>query len=262
MRFGLVACSLLALLAACAAPSIDASLETDGINLPDRSPEGTNDAGATIPNDSGATTGPATVTLTVNLTGSGTGTVTSTPGGLTCTGTTCTGSFVKGTAVTLSSAPASGSIFEAWSGQCTGAAACSATMDSDVAIGAELTALDGAWAGTYTNTRVASGCTFKNAGNLTADVKVTGTTFSSSETITGLELRSIPSCNLVGSTTGTAPSVDLAVVGNAITGTWTFAVQGVGGTLAFPFTAKVTGKTMTGTWTCATCVGSFTLTKP
>jgi hypothetical protein len=250
-----------ALLAACAAPPIDASLETDGVNLPERSPPA-DDAGSTTTAGDSPATAPSALTLTVTLSGSGGGAITSNPSGLTCMGATCTGSFPRGTAVMLAAAPAPGSVFVAWSGPCTGTGSCAATLDSDVSVGAQLEALDGAWAGTYTNTRVASGCTFKNAGNLTATVKATGTTFSSAETITGLELRSIPSCNLVGSTTGTAPSADLTVAGNTFTGTWTFAVQGAGGTLAFPFTAKVTGKTMTGTWTCATCTGSFTLTKP
>lgn len=248
-------------LVACAAPPIEASLETDGVTLPERT-NVADEGGTTIDEDSGAASQPEQLTLTVTLSGSGAGAITSTPSGVTCTGTTCKGTFARGTAVTLTAAPATGSVFVAWSSACTGAAGCTATMDKDVAVGAELETIEGAWAGTYTNTRVASGCTFNNAGNLTATLKANGAAFASSETITGLELRNIPGCQLVGKTTGTAPLADVTVAGNTITGTWTFAVQNANGTLAFPFTAKVTGKTMTGSWTCPTCVGSFTLTRP
>lgn len=248
-------------LAACAAPPIDATLETDGVTLPER-PASTGDSGTT--SDAGTTlpSQPGQLTLTVTLSGSGAGAITSTPSGVTCKGTTCKGTFPRGTAVTLTAAPATGSVFVVWSSACTGSAACTATMDKDVAIGAELETIEGAWSGTYTNTRVASNCTFNNAGDLTATLKANGAAFASSETITGLELRNIPGCQLVGKTTGTAALADVTVAGNTITGTWTFAVQNASGTLAFPFTAKVMGKSMTGTWTCATCVGSFTLTRP
>lgn len=248
-------------LAACAAPPIEASLETDGVTLPERT-TATSDGGTTGDAGTALPAQPDQLTLTVTLSGSGTGAITSTPSGVTCTGTTCKGSFPRGTAVTLTAAPATGSVFVAWSSACTGSASCTATMDKDLAVGAELETIEGAWSGTYTNTRVASNCTFNNAGNLTAALKANGAAFASSETITGLELRNIPGCQLVGKTTGTAPLADVTVAGNTITGTWTFAVQNASGTLAFPFTAKVTGKTMTGTWTCPTCVGSFTLTRP
>lgn len=252
------------MVAACAAPAIDATLETDGIKLPDRAPgsTGEDEGGATLPGDSGPGPQAGTFTLTVTLTGSGKAAVTSAPAGVTCAGTTCTGTFPRGTVVALTAAPATGSVFGAWSGGCTGTSACSATMNGPVAVTAELQSLEGTWSGTYTNNRVFSACNFTNAGNLVATVKASGATVSSSETITGLELRSIPSCALVAKTSGTAPAADITVAGNTLTGTWTFAVQGANGTLAFPFTAKVTGKTMTGSWTCPTCTGSFTLTTP
>jgi hypothetical protein len=246
--------------AACAAPAIDSALDTDGTKLPDRSPIATDDAGTIGPADSAPLT-PANpkVSLTVALTGSGTGTVTSSPTGLTCAGSTCTGAFDPGTAVALTAVPAAGAVFVAWSGPCTGAA-CAPTLSADLAVGAQLEQLAGAWTGTYTNTRVA-GCTFNNAGDLTAAVTATGATFASAATMTGLELRGGRGCPVLGKTTGSAPSVALTVAANNLTGTWTFAVQS-GGTLAFPFTAKVVGKTMTGSWTCATCTGGFTLTRP
>lgn len=51
---------------------------------------------------------------------SGHGTVTSRPSGISC-GSTCSHVFTYGTAVTLTAAPALGSVFTGWSGSCTGA---------------------------------------------------------------------------------------------------------------------------------------------
>src|SRR5438034_1277182 len=62
-----------------------------------------------------ATFTPQTFTLTVSKTGTGSGTITSSPTGITC-GATCSASFPSGTAVTLTAAPAAGSIFSGWSG--------------------------------------------------------------------------------------------------------------------------------------------------
>ncbi|MBX3186346.1 MAG: hypothetical protein KF819_04990 [Labilithrix sp.] len=249
--------SMVVLFAACGAPDIEDSLATDDIPMPERAPPRP-DAGA--PEGGGPALQPETVTLTVTL--SGPGSIASMPGGVTCAGTTCSGTFERGTAVTLSAASEPGSVFAGWSGACSGTAACATSMDGDVAIGAAFQSLDGPWSGTYTNTRVASGCTFNNAGNLSITFSAAGATLTSAGNVTGLQLRSIPSCALVGTTTGAAPSAAVTLAGDTLTGTWTFAVQGAAGTLAFPFTAKVTDKTITGTWTCPTCAGSFTLTKP
>jgi hypothetical protein len=62
---------------------------------------------------------PAKVLLSVVAGGSGAGTITSTPPGISC-GATCGASFDAGTSVTLSAAPAPGSIFVGWLGACTG----------------------------------------------------------------------------------------------------------------------------------------------
>jgi hypothetical protein len=70
-----------------------------------------------------------TRTLTVEK--AGTGTVTSSPPGITC-GSTCSSSFMEGTIVTLTAAPANGSIFTGWSGGgCSGTGNCNTTMNSD-----------------------------------------------------------------------------------------------------------------------------------
>lgn len=247
------------LVGACSAPSIDASLDTDDVKLPDRSPVTgvAGDGGPPPTTDSGR--GPDELALTVTLSGQGTGTISSTPSGLTCAGTTCKGSFARGTTVTLVAKPASGALFGGWSGGCIGTSACAAKLDAAVNAMADFESLDGSWSGTYTNTRLANGCTFNNAGNLGVTVKATASTFSSAASVTGLELRN-GACQLVGMTTGGSPDATVAIAGDTLTGTWN--VAAAGGSLAFPFTAKVVGKTMTGMWTCSTCTGSFKLTKP
>jgi hypothetical protein len=57
--------------------------------------------------------------LTLAKSGHGSGTVTSRPSGISC-GSTCSRAFKYGTSVTLSAHAASGSVFTAWSGACTG----------------------------------------------------------------------------------------------------------------------------------------------
>ena len=256
-----VAC-LVGVIAACSAPTIDDSLDTDDTPLPDRTPSAAAEAGSSGSSGGGeaGAVAPEALTLTVTLTG--TGAVTSTPTGLTCSGTTCSGTFPKGTAVSLAAAPASGSIFGGWAGACTGSAACATTLvDKDLAVTADFPSLTGAWSGMYTNNRMAFGCTFNNAGNLGVTVTATGTAFSNTANVTGLQLKD-GGCNLVGMTTGASNAAAVTIANDTLTGTWDMNVQGGGGNLAFPFMAKVAGKTMTGTWTCTGCTGGFTLTKP
>jgi uncharacterized repeat protein (TIGR01451 family) len=62
-----------------------------------------------------------TETITVETLGTGRGTVTSDPAGINC-GTDCEGGFVKGTPVTLTATPATGSAIAAWGGACDGTA--------------------------------------------------------------------------------------------------------------------------------------------
>jgi hypothetical protein len=74
------------------------------------------------------------VRLTVVKAGSGTGTVTSSPAGIDC-GSSCTSGFPLGTQVTLTAAPAAGSVFLGWTGGgCSGTGTCTVTMDSGKAV--------------------------------------------------------------------------------------------------------------------------------
>lgn len=76
-----------------------------------------------------ATFSVAQQTLTVTRSGAGTGTVTSAPAGINC-GATCTSPFPQGSSVTLTAAPGAGSLFNGWSGACTGTGACRLSMSA------------------------------------------------------------------------------------------------------------------------------------
>ncbi len=68
--------------------------------------------------------------LTVKKAGDGTGSVSSNVGGITC-GEQCVKSFTSGTSLSLTATPANSEHeFLGWSGACSGAGACSVTMDS------------------------------------------------------------------------------------------------------------------------------------
>jgi hypothetical protein len=79
--------------------------------------------------EAATTTAATTEPLTVARAGTGSGTVTSAPAGIDC-GATCAVSFPVGSSVGLTATPADGSAFTGWSGDCSGAAACTVTMDT------------------------------------------------------------------------------------------------------------------------------------
>ena len=64
--------------------------------------------------------------------------MTSSPPGISCPGT-CSAAFPQGTSVTLSVSPESGARFKDWSGACSGAGACTVTMNSAMNVSAVFT---------------------------------------------------------------------------------------------------------------------------
>ncbi len=70
--------------------------------------------------------------VTVSLAGTGTGSVTD--GGAISCPSSCIGSYAQGSTMSLTAAPAPGSVFTGWSGDCTGSAACDVTVNSATAI--------------------------------------------------------------------------------------------------------------------------------
>ncbi len=88
---------------------------------------------------------PISSTLTVTRSGSGSGTVTSTPTGIDCgatstTGLACSASYASSASVTLTATPDTGSVFDGWSGDCTGTStSCTVTMTAPKSVSATFT---------------------------------------------------------------------------------------------------------------------------
>jgi len=80
--------------------------------------------------------------LVVSLAGTGSGTVTSSPGGVSCS-PGCAHDFAAGTSVVLTPAPASGSSFAGWSGACSGTGTCQVTLNAATSVTATFNAEGG-----------------------------------------------------------------------------------------------------------------------
>jgi len=105
--------------------------------------------------DSCGSVASAGLALTVSVSGSGT--VASTPGGITC-GTDCQETYATGTAVTLSAAAASGSVFSGWTGGgCSGTGSCTLTVSAPVSVTATFGAAPPPATSTLTVTRSGQG---------------------------------------------------------------------------------------------------------
>jgi lysyl endopeptidase len=192
------------------------------------------------------------LTLTVSRTGAGTGSVTSSPAGISC-GAACAASFPSGSSVSLSAAPAVGSDFAGWSGACTGAGACTVSLNAAAGVTASFVpataGLNVAVSGSGTVTSAPSGI---NCGPTCAAgfpwgttvalgaVPAAGMLFSSwSGSCSGRSsciLTLAASTTLVGATflpksvaiTALAPSLDPSLVGQAVT--FAASVSGAAGT--------------------------------
>jgi hypothetical protein len=80
---------------------------------------------------------PVNNTLTVTKNGTGTGTVTSNLSGINC-GATCSASYASTASVTLTATPAANSIFQGWSGACSGSnPTCTVSMSSARSVNAQ-----------------------------------------------------------------------------------------------------------------------------
>ena len=82
-----------------------------------------------------ASTSNGAPSLTVSVTGAGTGNVTSSPAGIDCPGT-CNQTYASATSVTLTATAGTDSVFTGWSGDCSGLAACTVTVDRAMSVAA------------------------------------------------------------------------------------------------------------------------------
>src|SRR4029434_5769181 len=78
---------------------------------------------------------PGSFMLAVMSSGDGSGTITSAPQGIACPDV-CAAPFAAGAQVVLTATPAPGSMFEGWSGACTGAGSCTLVFDADISVSA------------------------------------------------------------------------------------------------------------------------------
>lgn len=73
--------------------------------------------------------------VAVAIQGDGSGSVTSSPSGISC-GLDCGEEYPQGTSLTLSATPAADSVFDGWSGACSGKGTCSLTVTSTLSLAA------------------------------------------------------------------------------------------------------------------------------
>jgi hypothetical protein len=83
---------------------------------------------------------PVAATLALAVSKVGSGVVSSAPAGINC-GANCTADFAEGVQVSLSATAAPGSTFAGWSGDCTGAGACTVRMNATRSVTATFTAV-------------------------------------------------------------------------------------------------------------------------
>jgi hypothetical protein len=170
------------------------------------------------------------VALSVTKTGGGTGTVTSVPAGISCGGT-CSASFASGTAVTLTAAPAGGSLFLGWTGGgCSGTGTCQVTLNAATTVTANFVVQAGTPTGAANPTTVDFGgqsmqttsapvnVTLANVG--TGTLTITGVTASTgyAQTHDCTSLTAAASCTATVTFTPTTQG--------AVAGTLTFTTNG------------------------------------
>ncbi len=155
--------------------------------------------------------------LMVSLSGNGIGTVSSYPVGISC-GSDCGETYSNGTVVSLSAAPASGSTFAGWTGDCNGTGACSVVMNGAKSVVATFTApttlysvfvtMTGTGSGTVSSTPSGINCGTTCTASFNANANVTLTANPAADsTFTGWN----------GDCTGTGPcTITVNAVRNVI----------------------------------------------
>jgi Divergent InlB B-repeat domain/RTX calcium-binding nonapeptide repeat (4 copies) len=168
---------------------------------------------------------PPTFSLAITTSGTGSGNISSSPGGINC-GSDCSEVYTQGTSVTLTVSPSSGSVFDGWSGACSGTGSCVLTMDAAKTANAAFTKVsynlhvDRVFQGTGATGTVTSAPTGINCGADCDQVYDHGTAITLTATAgAGSRFVSWSGCdsgtgnpcsiNLVGATTATATFVKI-----------------------------------------------------
>jgi hypothetical protein len=140
--------------------------------------------------------------LTIAKTGAGAGTVTSTDGQINC-GPTCAHAYPSGTPVTLTAAPATGSVFAGWSGGgCSGTGTCTVTLSSDQAVTATFSPSSGSGGGggggTLPATTSASGSPRVSGNSVTQTIVCTGNSGTCGGSLTATTTEKLRGAHAVG----------------------------------------------------------------
>jgi len=118
----------------------------------------------------------------------------------------------------------------------------------------------GIWSGTYSYSSVGDGgCTYNSNGTMTLTISVNGSAASGATSMTGFQLRYIPSCDYFGdaSSSGTFTAT---ISGNNISGSSSYPIAESGGTWTPSFSGTLSGNTISGTLSGGGS-GTFTWTK-
>jgi hypothetical protein len=122
--------------------------------------------------------------------------------------------------------------------------------------------MEGSWSGTYSD--VASGgggCTYDSCGTLTMTVTQSGSSFSGTASIDGVELRYTSDCSYAG-TSPAQGTVSGTVSGSTVTGSFNLVTSATGTGMSRSFTGTVIGNSISTNWQgTGGATGSFTVTK-
>jgi hypothetical protein len=124
------------------------------------------------------------------------------------------------------------------------------TMIADAAATAEFTlaSFDGAWDGNYSWSGVGEGgCTYHDSGVISMTIDISGSSFSGIASASGIELRSLPNCEVTSRITSDG-SVSGTVSGNKLIGTFLFPIAETGKTFSMGWTGTFSENGISGTF--------------
>jgi lysophospholipase L1-like esterase len=181
--------------------------------------------------NSTAVTFPLNVTRVITA---GAGTVTSNPAGINC-GTACSANYANGTSVTLTATPGAGSLFQGWSGACTGTATtCAVAMTQARNVTATFMGSVPPVSLTVTLAGTGSGTVTSNPGGINCPTACIAGFQSGNVTLTATAAAGSTFAGWSGACTGTGTCTVVMSQPRAVTAT--FNGGGTGATCANPVT--------------------------